>query len=101
MTGNVWYQLGPRIGMWKVGGNGGHMGWLGVWVEVVDEVDNGTSAGSTCIGKGDHAIDAGVGRMGAGAGTGAAGGGAGAGVGAGAVGGGTGGGWEKKNEGPG
>jgi hypothetical protein len=58
----------------------------------VDRVSNGTSAGSTCIGKGGYTT--GTGADGAGAG-------ASIGVGAGAAGGGTGGGWEKKNEGPG
>jgi hypothetical protein len=64
------------------------MDWSEAWDEVVDRVSNGTSAGSTCIGKGGCTTDTGVGR-------------ADASVGAGAAGGGAGGGWEKKNEGPG
>jgi hypothetical protein len=50
MIGSMWYRLGPEVGMRKVGGDGECMGWSGVWVEVVDEVRNGTLAGSTCIG---------------------------------------------------
>jgi hypothetical protein len=73
------------------------MGWSGVWVEAVDGVGSGTSAGSTYMGKGGRITGIGAGRMGAGAGTGAAGGGAGAGVGAGGINGG----WERKIEGPG
>jgi hypothetical protein len=57
------------------------MGWSGVWVEGVDGVGNGTSAGSTCIGDGGQATDTGVGAgAGIGVGTGA---GAGPGIGAG------------------
>jgi hypothetical protein len=64
-----------------VGGDGEHMGWSGVWVEVVDRVGNGTLVGSTCMGDGGHTAGTRGGRMGAGAGTG--------------------GGWERKIEGPG
>jgi hypothetical protein len=62
------------VGTWKVGGNGEHMGWSGVWVEVVDGVGNGTLAGSICMGEGGRVID--TGGIGASAGAGAAGGGA-------------------------
>jgi hypothetical protein len=79
--GNMWYRLGPRVGMWNVGGNGECMGWSGVWVEGVDGVGNGTLAGSTCIGDGGHTTGMGMGAS-------AAGGGAGAGAGAGGIGGG-------------
>jgi hypothetical protein len=89
--GSMWYRLGPGVGTWKMGGDGDCMGWSEVWVEVVDEVSNGTSAGSTYIGEGGHTTGTGAGGAGAGASTG---------VGAGAAEGGTGGGWEKKNEGP-
>jgi hypothetical protein len=83
--GSVWYWLGPRVEMQKVGGNGEHMGWSGVWVEVVDEVGNGTLAGSSYIGDGGYTADAGIGT-GADAGAGARG---------------IGGGWKRKFEGPG
>jgi hypothetical protein len=88
--GNLWYQLGPRVGAWKVGGDGECMGWSEVWVEVVDGVSNGTLAGSTCIGKGGHTTDT---EIGASAG-------AGGGAGASTTTGGIGGGWERKIEGP-
>jgi hypothetical protein len=91
MIGSVWYQLGPGVGTWKVGGDGDRMSWLGVWVKVVDGVGNGILAGSTYIGKGGHTT--GIGAGGASAG--------GAGAGAGAARGGAGNGWERKIEGPG
>jgi hypothetical protein len=70
--GSMWYQLGPGVGMWKVGGNGECMGWSEVWVEVVDGVGNGTLVGSTCMGEGGHVTGAGgIGARGTGAGTGA------------------------------
>ena len=43
-----------------MGGNGDHMGWSEVWVEVVDEVGNGTSVGSTYIGEGGHTTGTGA-----------------------------------------
>jgi hypothetical protein len=52
----------------------------------VDEVGNGTLAGSTCIGEGGHTTGMGAGGIGAGVSTGARG---------------TDGGWERKIEGPG
>jgi hypothetical protein len=53
-----------------VGGNGEHMGWSEVWVEVVDKVGNGTLAGSTYIGDDGHTAGAGAGAgAGASAGT--------------------------------
>jgi hypothetical protein len=88
MIGSVWYLLGPGVRMWRVGGDGEHMGWSGVWVEGVNGVGNGTLAGSTCIGDGGRTI-------GAGAGAGARGTSAGAGMG------GTRGGCKRKFEGPG
>ena len=38
MLGNWWYWLGPGVETQKVGGDGEHMGWSGVWVDGVDEV---------------------------------------------------------------
>jgi hypothetical protein len=75
-----------------MGGDGDCMGWLEVWVKVVDGVGNGISVGSTYIGEGGCTTS--IGADGAGAG-------ASADVGTGAIGGGTGGGSEKKNKGPG
>jgi hypothetical protein len=77
--GSMWYQLGPGVGAQKVGGNSERMGWLGVWVEVVDGVGNDTLAGSTCIGEGGHVTGIGIGKIDAGASTGATGGGIGGG----------------------
>jgi hypothetical protein len=54
--------------MQKVGGDGGYMGWSGVWVVVVDRVGSGTLMGSTCMGDGGHATGMGPDGMGAGAG---------------------------------
>jgi hypothetical protein len=69
--GSMWYQLGPGVGMWKVGSDGECMGWSGVWVEVVDRVGNGTLAGSTYLGNGGRTTEVGASGVGAGAGTGA------------------------------
>jgi hypothetical protein len=65
--GSMWYRLGPRVGMQKVGGNGKCICWSGVWVEVVDGVGSGTLAGSICMAKGGYTASIGVG-VGAGAG---------------------------------
>jgi hypothetical protein len=73
------------------GGDGNRMGWLGVWVKVVDGVGNGTLAGSTCIGEGGRTTGTGIGSAGVGR----------AGAGVDTAGGGTSGGWERKIEGPG
>jgi hypothetical protein len=71
--------------MQKVGSDDGCIGWSGVGGKEVDGVDNDTSAGSICIGKGGRVAGTGAGGMGAGAGVGAAEEGAGAGAGAGAA----------------
>jgi hypothetical protein len=80
--GNWWYQLGPGVGTWKVGGDGEHMGWSGVWVEV-DGVGSGTLAGSTCMGNGGRTMGAGAGTGAGARGTGAGASGTGASIGAG------------------
>jgi hypothetical protein len=58
------------VGIQKAGGDGDHVGWSGVWVEVVDRVDNGILVDSTCIGEGGYTTGTGVDGMGAGVGTG-------------------------------